>query len=651
MDIGSFGGFPDIDSYIKDKADRILADEKNIKTLFRYMFSEEQNIMAESPDGLLIKKITYGECKDKIRRIAPALKLELADLPQDSIVGLYMSNSIEWIQMLWALLMCGYRPLLMNSRLADATLEKIIKDHGVGAVVSDGKAFSVKTVDAFEVIKKIGEAMSEEDESFANEIIFMSSGTTNNVKLCFYNGENLCYQVSDSRNIVEICPLMRDGYEGNLKLLTLLPFYHIFGFVAVYIWFGFFSRTFVFLKDMNPNTIQNTIKRHKVTHIFAVPLVWDKVYRAAMKKISSRGKVTLAKFNHALSLSTHSGKLGEAVAAKAFKEVRDGLFGESVKFMISGGSSISREVLTFFNGIGYHLANGYGMTEIGISSVELSMSRAALNSGSIGAPFGMTEYKIDDKTGELLVKSKTMAYKIIQGDSETLTNFDEFFNTHDLATCKGGRYYLDGRRDDLIVCENGENLNPIIAEQNLKIPGCENLCVFQDKDGQPTLLLSVQNCYTPEQFDAVRRHAAKALSTARLDGEIKKIAITIDPLIAGSDFKLNRKKIARAFAAGEYSIYDAENKDIAKKAVSQIEIKMRDCFAEVLGKSPDEIGPNDDFFVDLGGTSLDYFMLMDAVKNEFDVDFPIKDDFSLSTLHDLCEYIKNNDLDNGGKKW
>ena len=651
MDTNNFGTLPDIDSYIKDKAKRILTEVKNIRTLFRYMFSEETNVMAEIPDGLMIKKITYGECKETIRRIAPALKASLDDVPVGTMVGLYMSNSIEWIQMLWALLMCGYRPLLMNSRLADETLERILSDHGVGAVLSDGKDFSIKTVHSRDIIKNIGEPISEDDECWANEIIFMSSGTTNNVKLCFYNGENLCYQVCDSKNIVEICPLMKTGYDGNIKLLTLLPFYHIFGFVAVYIWFGFFSRTFVFLKDMNPKTIQSTIRRHKVTHIFAVPLVWDKVYRSAMKSISSRGKVTLKKFNKALAASNKAGRVGDLIAKKAFKEVRDNLFGESVTFMISGGSCISTEVLSFFNGIGYHLANGYGMTEIGISSVELSMSKKALNSASIGAPFGMTEYKIDEATGELLVRSKTMAYKIVQGDTEILTDYNEYFNTHDLAVCKNGRYYLDGRRDDLIVCENGENLNPVIAEQSLKISGCDNLCIFKAQNGDPTLLLSVQNCYTPEQFDAIRKRAARALSQSRLDGEIKSVVITIDPLIAGSDFKLNRKKIARAFAAGEYSIYDAENKDIADKAISMVEVKMRECFAEVLGKAPDEIGLNDDFFVDLGGTSLDYFMLIDAIKTNFNVDFPIKDDFTLSTLHDLCEFIKSNELDNGGSKW
>ena len=47
-------------------------------------------------------------------------------------------------------------------------------------------------------------------------------------------------------------------------------------------------------------------------------------------------------------------KLGDSPLADrfsklAFKEVREGMFGESVQFMITGGSCISEQVLTFFN--------------------------------------------------------------------------------------------------------------------------------------------------------------------------------------------------------------------------------------------------------------------------------------------------------------
>ena len=70
-----------------------------------------------------------------------------------------------------------------------------------------------------------------------------------------------------------------------MKLLMFLPLFHIFGLVASYFWFAFFGRTFVFLSDYSPNTILSTIRRHKVTHLFAVPLLWDTLAKEIKKEV------------------------------------------------------------------------------------------------------------------------------------------------------------------------------------------------------------------------------------------------------------------------------------------------------------------------------------------------------------------------------
>jgi acyl-CoA synthetase (AMP-forming)/AMP-acid ligase II len=78
---------------------------------------------------------------------------------------------------------------------------------------------------------------------------------------------------------------MASMYNGSIKQLAFLPFYHIFGLFAVYYWFAFFGRTFVFLKDYSPDTIARTCRRHEVTHIFAVPLLWHTVEEKIQKGV------------------------------------------------------------------------------------------------------------------------------------------------------------------------------------------------------------------------------------------------------------------------------------------------------------------------------------------------------------------------------
>lgn len=638
--INGINGHTDLVAYIKDKISRYEAEEKNFENFFSYMFSERDNIMAEIPDGYKIKRVTYGQCADRIKELAPSFEGALSGIPKGSIIGLYMSNSVEWIETLWCLLMCGYRPLLLNSRMTDELLEKILADNGISAVVSDGKTFSVKTYNALEIIDTAVE-FDFTPAAWGEEIIFTSSGTTDNVKLCAYTAENFFYQICDSLRIVEKCPQIGKGYEGEIKLLALLPFYHVFGFIAIYIWFGFFARTFVFVKDISPQTLMMTIQRHKVTHIFAVPLVWETIYKQAIRKIRAKGDKTYKKFVKALGVANNNALIGKAISRKAFAEIRENMFGDSIQFLITGGSGIKTEILEFFNGIGYHTVNGFGMTEIGITSVETAMSRRVINKGSIGAPLKCTEYSISEK-GELLVRGKTMASRIIVGGEEFKTDFEQWFNTGDLVSCEGGRYYHHGRRDDLVVCQNGENLNPEIIEKSLYVRGINRICLFADEKGAPTLIVSITDCFSPEKLRFYHDEVVKKLRENHLDDEIQNVVITTDKLIMGNDFKLSRKKVSKRYAEGAYKIVDLTDAEThIQQMLTELEGKIWECFAEALQISAEEIGVEQNFFSDLGGSSLNYFALVDILKASYGVELDITNETGLVTVKDFCKYIEN----------
>lgn len=613
----NIAGHPSIASYVRYKLGLYEAREKNFETLFDLMFSEEDNIMAELTDGYRIQKVTYGQFRSRILSAAPTVKQALGNVPYDSLVGIYMDNSMDWLVAFWSVLLCGCRPLLLNTRLEDSLIDGILKQHGVAAVISDGKTFCVPTLPAAEVLAPAGAPITP--AVFGSEVIFMSSGTTEQVKLCAYNGENFYYQVRCTLDIVERCPDIARHYDGQLRQLMLLPLYHVFGFIAVYLWFGFFARTFVFLKDMNPATILNTVRKHRVTHIFAVPLVWDTIHREALRKIRSRGDKTYEKFCKGLSLCNRTGKLGDKLAQKLLGEVRDGIFGDSVQFMISGGSHISPETVSFFNGIGYPLVNGYGMTEVGITSVELSCRKSARNKAAIGTPFSGVEYRIEDD-GSLLIRSKARAERILTGDRVALTAPASWFSTRDMACFDGKRYFLQGRSDDLIICENGENLNPVLAEQQLKSPLCREICLFQSRTDGPVLLASAPDCYRQEDLEQILGDLRQRLSCARLSTTVKKIAVTPRPLLGEKDFKLPRRSLAREYDSGKLPVLSPQRMaEYRKEAVTELERRVRSCFAQVLGKEESQIGTDEDFFADLGGSSLDFFALKDLLHSAFHI--------------------------------
>lgn len=639
MKLSNIHGFKSIDSYVEYKTAEFSKVDKTFENLFDAMFAESENVMIEISDGYRIKKQTYGEFKAEIVGAAPSLAAILSDVKEGEMVGLYMSNRPEWLKVFWEIILCGYRPLLMNIRLPDAVLEDLLSQYSVGAVISDGKQFSVKTVQYEDAVCKSD--MPSLSRPYGTEVIFMSSGTTGKVKLCSYTAENFYYQILDSANIIKQCPDIKSHYKGYIKQLMLLPLCHVFGFIAVYLWFGFFSRTFVFPKDLNPVTIQQTVKKHEVTHIFAVPMVWEAVSRAALKKIRARGEKTYRRFKKMCKKVNSHGSFGDFLAKRFLGEVREGLFGYSIRFLITGGSAIRPETLSFFNGIGYHLANGYGMTEIGITSLEKSHKRKVLNTASIGAPFGNTEYSLNEE-GQLLVRGKTRAAKITVDGVETVTDPGKWFNTGDLMRCVDGRYYSEGRSDDLIIADDGENLNPNVAEAQIHTKGIDRLCIFRGRDKVTTLVASIPGCFSGERLKEIYTGICDDLANAKLERSITRILFTHEALLNEGEIKLSRKRIADEVSLGTMKTFaPTDIESHIEELMLGLESEMRECFAEALERSPESIGLEDNFFRELGGTSLDYFTLLSIIKTRFGFDISYGEGGNLSTVKEFSDYLKD----------
>ena len=83
----------------------------------------------------------------------------------------------------------------------------------------------------------------------------------------------------------------------------------------------------------------------------------------------------MSQLEKAMKLTTFlqnvSPRLGATISKKMLSEATESIFGKSVLFCISGGSALRPSAQYMLNALGYPLYNGYGMSEIGITSVEL----------------------------------------------------------------------------------------------------------------------------------------------------------------------------------------------------------------------------------------------------------------------------------------
>ena len=191
--------------------------------------------------------------------------------------------------------MIGYKPMLLNIRLGSELNNQIIERLNIEYVVTDSdysvnaQIINIKNSNYRDVCCELVNL------DWENEMAISTSATSLNVKVCVYDGESISEQIKNSDYICKSNSFIKKHHKGYLKQLAFLPFYHIFGLMATYFWFSFFGRCFVFLKDLSSDTIIKTIKKHEVTHIFAVPMLWHTVNKTLIKTVEKEDEKTKIK--------------------------------------------------------------------------------------------------------------------------------------------------------------------------------------------------------------------------------------------------------------------------------------------------------------------------------------------------------------------
>lgn len=629
--------------YIAYNRTTLENSQKSLKDIFEIMFHEKDNILCEGNDGFRTYKYTYGEMKDRIEVGASALFEKIGATHE--YVALEMDNSPNWITTFWSILKSGNKPYLVNLRYPQSLTDGIIKTLNIKYVVCEKESeIDALVITADELTVKGKEVPSD---VFENEIAFSSSATSMNETVCFYTGYQISEQILNFKDILRESPRIAKHYKGSLKQLAFLPFYHVFGLFAVYFWFTFFGRTLVFLRDMSAETILKTVNRHEVTHIFAVPMLWHTIETKVWSTVRQQGEKKEKKLRKALTLMTKLQNIfpsfGPEIAKFVTKELTDKLFGRSVLFCISGGSYLRDSAMSLMNGIGYSLHNGYGMSEIGITSVELRKKPKNRNKNSIGHPFSSVEYKLDEN-GVLLVKGSSLAKKKLVNGEEII--LDEWFYTGDNMVEKDGHYYILGRMGDIVIGENGENINPDMVEKLFTLKGSVMLSVLglSEKENEELSLVVQLNPYaTADNINAIINEAYKINSTLDSATSVRKFYFTFDQLAPPTAIKVSRTQLKKKIASGEVTLTafaDMKAKAEESTGNSPLLKDVTKIIAEVLSINPDDITPDSHIFYDLGASSIQYFSIVIKLAEHFNVSQESDNEKYSYTPREIFEYIE-----------
>lgn len=161
--------------------------------------------------------------------------------------------------------------------------------------------------------------------------------------------------------------------------------------------------------------------------------------------------------------------------------VRAKVFGKQFDTICSGGAYLNPAYLDVFKKYGITILQGYGMTECApvISTNRLDESKV----GSVGKLMPNCEAKSVD--GELWVKGSSVMQGYYQMPEETAQTLEDgWLKTGDLGYVdEDGFVFLTGRKKNLIITKNGENVSPEEIENKLGENRLVQEVLVRDKEG------------------------------------------------------------------------------------------------------------------------------------------------------------------------
>jgi len=607
------------------------------------------------------KKISYAAFKNMVFTTASKLSGALSGVPGGTVIGLKLKNTRFWPIFFWAILMCGHTPLLINAMLPTDNSNNLLSQAKAQAIIANDEAvFCVPNFRVNDIMNLAADYSFVPD--WADHVIFCSSGTTGAAKMAVYSGKNLCAQVIASTGMGNITPDLM--YPGKINIFCMIPFHHIFGFVAVFLWFTFYGKTLVFPSSLATKDLLYAVKKGKVTHLFSVPLFWDSIAQSLSRKVAMMGPKRVELLEKMVAYNTHKIDKSEAgagasgIVKSAFQKQ---LLGKHIRYCISGGGYLSPKTASLINGIGYPLYNGYGMTEIGVSSVEMSPNVEQRLKGSIGKPLYGIEYKIeplegsdDDSIGELLVRSDIVHTREYLGGALTRMNYEDgFFRTGDIASRdEQGYYYIKSRIKDTIILANGENVYPDEIEDYFKDVKHINHCVVLgakpkgESEEMICLVVEVENSMKAEDIAQLKQDIKSINESLPSEKRVRKIFLDRHPLPMSNNMKIKRVTVKKGLEEGsdDYLDFEGKRKKVSfegydAERVAAMQTAVAKIFSNVLLLPEFKIDYNADWGADLSGDSMSYIEMIQAIETDIGVKIPDSLFGSLMTVNDFAKQI------------
>jgi long-chain acyl-CoA synthetase len=441
------------------------------------------------------------EVRREVERIALGLK-GLGVSRGDKII-LLAENSPWWVMTDYAVLSLGAITVPIYPSLVPDQIRYIINDSDAKVVIVSDRALwekveaikrSLPGIGHFvsfearpaESVLSLAELESQGERSRGNDrrlfeetalsikpddlaSIIYTSGTTGIPKGVMLTHANF---VSNVETLASIIP-----FDERDTDLSFLPLSHVLERLVT---FAFMSRGVSMAYAESIESVAENLLEVKPTIMVSVPRLFEKIYAKVVDSVLAGSKLKKKIFYWALRVGKETGErtLGKqpvpASLQRRQKIAQTLVFskiltktGGRVRFFVSGGAPLAKDIAEFFYALGIVILEGYGLTE---SSPVIAVNTFDnLKFGTVGKPIPGVEVRIAPD-GEILARGPNIMKGYYKKEEETREALKEgWLHTGDIGHLDGeGFLVITDRKKDLIITSGGKNVAPQPIENMIK---------------------------------------------------------------------------------------------------------------------------------------------------------------------------------------
>ena len=459
---------------VKYKESRPITDIRDMILSSTALYPDNVAFYEKEKKGAPYGKTTYREMTEKMNALGAAL----VDLGlKDKRIAIIGANSSRWA-LSYLATVCGTGVVVpLDKELPAETLEGFITQAQVSAVIFDRKYEEMfrnikeKNTNMLAVLINMDAAEDSAISLSWNGLVERGRELIGRSKGVMLSQKNLASDIMLAPTILKV-----NSYD---IFFSVLPVHHTYECTCGFMMPLYKGAAIAYCEGLK--YITKNLEEIKPTMFLGVPAIFEKLYKKIWQNVRKKGKENTLK--KVIGINNKTKKVGINIGKIFFKDIL-AVFGGRMRIMICGGAAISPEVLDGIRDFGINAVQGYGLTECA-PLAALNPDTAPVAS-SIGIEFPGIKLEVQDVNeegiGELCVKGPNVMMGYYQMPEETAEAVqDGWFHTGDLGYIdEQGYAYITGRKKNVIITKNGENVYPEEVEYTLNLsPIIEESMVYQ----------------------------------------------------------------------------------------------------------------------------------------------------------------------------